>query len=252
MGTILKAFALATLAMPLLQLRLQAQNNVAERYLLAAANQERAARSLLPLAWDEALAGAAANHARVMAQHRDISHRFTEESELTGRGAAAGARFSVIAENVAAAPSAPEVQDAWMTSEGHRANLLDPEITSVGIAVAVRDGQLYAVEDFARVTPTLTFEQQESAVMSLLARSGVDLLPANPEARPTCALESGFRGVRRPGFIIRFTASALDRLPEELTRRLATRQYRQAAVGACPDADSDGFTSYRLAVLLYR
>jgi hypothetical protein len=44
----------------------------------------------------------------------------------------------------------------------------------------------------------------------------------------------------------------LSRLPRQLTDRLASGQYRQAAVGSCPAQDMEGsFTAYRMAVLLY-
>src|SRR6266567_2118964 len=120
---------------------------IAEQYLLAAANQERAARGLQQLHRDSQLARAAAEHAHVMAAHQSISHQFAGEAELTDRGARAGVPFSAISENVAEAPSAVQIHDMWMHSDHHRANLLDPAVDAVGISVIVRDGELYAVED---------------------------------------------------------------------------------------------------------
>src|SRR5580692_10650919 len=87
--------------------------SVAEQYLLAAANQERTARGLSQLRRDPQLARAAAQHARVMAEHGGISHQFPGEPELTSRGASAGVAFSMILENVAEAPSAVEIHDMW-------------------------------------------------------------------------------------------------------------------------------------------
>ena len=99
-----------------------AAGTVAEQYLLAAANQERAALGLGVLHRDPLLAKAAAQHARAMAAHGTISHQFAGEPELSARGQSAGVRFSVISENVGEAPSAPVIHDMWMHSEGHRAN----------------------------------------------------------------------------------------------------------------------------------
>ena len=149
--------------------------SVAEQYLLAAANQERIARGLPKLQRDPVLARAAAYHARQMADHGDISHEFPGEPDLSIRGANAGVRFSRISENVAEAPDSVLIHDMWMHSEGHRANLLDPNVNVVGISVIVRDEQLYAVEDFARTVETLTVNQQESTVATLLARSGMNV-----------------------------------------------------------------------------
>ena len=111
---------------------------LAEQYLLAAANQERASRGLGLLHRDPLLARAAAQHAGVMAAHGSISHQFPGEPELTDRGARAGVAFSAISENVAEAPSVIQIHDMWMNSEHHRANLLDPAIDSAGISVVTR------------------------------------------------------------------------------------------------------------------
>jgi hypothetical protein len=226
--------------------------NLAERYLLVAANQERAARGLTPLVWDAMLASAADDHARMMAARGTISHHFAEELELSERSALAGARFSLIAENVAEAPLAIEIHDGWMHSEGHRANLLDPEVDAIGIAVVSRHGQLYAVEDFARVTRPLTLADQEEAVALLLRDSGLNIRATTSDARQTCATSSGYSGSKRPEFILRYNASTLDRLPDEFLPIIAKGRYREAMVGACDDSESYPFTGYRIVILLYR
>ncbi|MGC2496619.1 MAG: CAP domain-containing protein, partial [Acidobacteriaceae bacterium] len=84
--------------------RLVSGPTVAEQYLLSAANAERAQRGLQPLHWDRALYDAASYHAEQMAERESISHQYEGEPELMVRGQAAGARFSVISENVAEAP----------------------------------------------------------------------------------------------------------------------------------------------------
>ena len=168
---------------------------VAEQYLLSAANAERAQRGLQPLHWDRALYDAANYHAEQMAGRESISHRYDGEPELTVRGQQAGARFSVISENVAEAPSAVMIQDAWMNSEKHRENLLDPRVDSIGIRVIERGDRLYAVEDFDRSVTNLSLEQQEVAVGQLLQlRSAVRCLPTTQDARRTCSMESGYAG----------------------------------------------------------
>ncbi len=223
--------------------------SVGEQYLLAAANQERLSQGIAPLSWNAALATAARQHAHQMAYHRQISHQFSGEQELSARGAAAGARFTTISENVAEAPSPLIIHSAWMRSEGHRENLLDPNVDAVGIAVINRDGQLYAVQDFAHLTRSLTLEQQEATVAALLDRSGVTILPgATGDARSTCLTESGYHGPNRPGFVMRYTAASLNTLPDELAPHLD--RYHQASVGACTSR-SGPFTSYRIAILLY-
>jgi Cysteine-rich secretory protein family len=226
---------------------------VAEQYLLSAANAERAQRGLQPLHWDRALYEAASYHAEQMAERESISHRYEGEPELMARGQQAGARFSVISENVAEAPSAVMIQDAWMNSEKHRENLLDPRVDSIGIRVIGRGDRLYAVEDFDRSVTSMSLEEQEVAVGQLLQlRSSVTILPTTADARRTCSMETGYAGERRPWFVMRYTADDLTKIPTMLEERLATGNYNAAVVGACPAEGEHNFTAYNIAVLLYR
>jgi uncharacterized protein YkwD len=55
----------------------------------------------------------------------------------------------MIEENVASGPTASAIQEAWMESPGHRENLLNPEVDSVGVAVVASDGVLYAAADYS-------------------------------------------------------------------------------------------------------
>jgi Cysteine-rich secretory protein family len=227
---------------------------VAEQYLFSAANTERAQRGLRPLRWDMSLFQAAVYHAQEMAVRESISHQYDGEPDLSARGEGAGARFSEIAENVAEAPSAVMIQEAWMNSPPHRANLLDPRVDSIGISVVSRDGQLYAVEDFDHSVVKLSVEQQESAVQELLAStvSSVRVLPSSDDARRTCAMERGYAGSRQPWFTVRYTAADLTRLPSMLQQKLASGKYSAAEVGACAAQDTQHFSAYSIAVILYR
>jgi uncharacterized protein YkwD len=227
---------------------------VAEQYLLSAANQERAARNLPLLHRDPQLARAAAQHAQAMVEHGSISHQFAGEPALARRAAGMGVAFSLISENVAEAPSAVQIHEMWMNSEGHRANLLDPAIDAAGIRVIARNGELYAVEDFARTVPSASLDEQEFAIRALIAQLGKIALATAPDAtsaaRQTCAMTTGFAGPSKPTFVMRFTSDSLTQLPDQLKTRLASGRYRQASVGACSAKESP-FTTYNFAVLLY-
>ena len=232
---------------------LTSENNltVAEQYLLAAANEARANQGLSPLRFDPVLAEASAVHAREMANHDAISHQFDGEPELATRAANAGVHFSEIAENVGEAPTSPIIHDLWMHSPGHRANLLDPNIDSIGIAVVSRDNQLYAVEDFASSVQSLTLNQQEHTVAGVLSKTGMKVAETTNDARQTCMMSTGYAGSRQPWFIMRYTASSLNEIPSQLKVRLSTGKYHQAVVGACPTTRKTPFTAYNIAVLLY-
>jgi len=226
---------------------------VAEQYLLASANAERVQRGLQPLRWDRALYDAATSHASRMAQREIISHQYEGEPELTARGQEAGARFSVISENVAEAPSAITIQQLWMNSPKHRENLLDPRVDSIGIRVISRGDRLYAVEDFDRSVMNLSLEEQENAIGQLLqSRSSLAILPTTEDARRTCSMETGYAGDRRPWFLMRYTAADLTRIPKMLEQRLSSGHYNAAVVGACQAEGTHNFSVYSIAVMLYR
>jgi hypothetical protein len=228
------------------------QPTVAEQYLFAKANAERTQRGLRPLHWDDTLYRAAVEHAREMAAREAISHQFPGELDLSARGRQTGARFSRIAENVAEAPTAVQIHQAWMHSPGHRANLLDPAVDSLGIGVSSRDGELFAVEDFDRSFMKLSLDEQESEVGDLLqSNSLIKILPRSGDARRTCAMETGYSGGRMPWFIMRYTAADLSRLPDTLKQKLASRKYHRAAVGACAASGTQNFSAYSIAVMLY-
>jgi hypothetical protein len=232
--------------------RAQQQTSVAEQYLFAAANAERAQRGLQALRWDAALYKAADGHAREMAARASISHQYPGEPELGARARAAGARFSEIAENVAEAPTAVRIHDAWMNSPGHKANLLDPRLDSVAIRVLSRDGQLYAVQDFDRSVMKLSLEEQERAVGELLQAAGaITVLPTTEEARQSCTMETGYAGDQQPLFVMRYTAADLTHLPDALKDRLTAGRAHYAVVGACDVKDVKNFTAFNIAVLLY-
>jgi len=229
--------------------------SVAEQLLLTQANGDRAQKNLPQLRRDPMLAQAALYHAYQMADHADISHGFPGEPDLSARGACAGVRFSLITENVAEAGEPTIIHDMWMHSEGHRANLLDPEVNVVGIAVVTREHQVYAVEDFASTVETLSLGDQETAISTLLTTTGLRIDPATPEAlanaRQTCGMATGYAGLRQPWFIMRYTASRLDQLPPQIKARLTSGKYHQAVVGACSPAEQSAFSSYNIAILLY-
>jgi uncharacterized protein YkwD len=112
--------------------------------LVAAHNAERSHRGLAPLAVNDALTSAAQGHAEEMAERRRMSHRGRDFSTPFRRMERAGYRFERAGENVAAGqPTVSSVMRAWMTSPGHRRNVLG-RFSEIGAGVATdRDGAAY-------------------------------------------------------------------------------------------------------------
>ena len=222
--------------------------------LLALANGARAAAGARPLAWDPSLTLAAKQHCLRMAAEGPIAHRYGGEADLSMRAAQAGARFSLIEENVAIGPSPAAIHDEWMNSSGHRANLLNAKVDRVGIAVVASRGVLYAVADYAQAVKVRTTAEVEDAVGSLLRARGLIVVPETMEARAYCAHSrelNGILGNNQPTFAMEWQNSDPTQLPKSLEERL-TPGLRKAAVGSCAPQDVEGaFTVYRVAVLLY-
>lgn len=220
--------------------------------LFALANQARAANGLETLKWDQALATGAMQHCLRMAKEGPIAHRYGGEPDLPARASQAGAHFSLIAENLAVGPYAASIQQGWMNSPTHRANLLNPNVNRVGIAVVSRGGALFAVADFARTEALLNQAQVESDFASMLRARGLSIQRDSAQVRAYCASSSRSIGTDPPDFAIRWQGPDLTQLPPDLARRAASGAYRRAAVGSCPAQGVEGaFTVYRVAVFLY-
>jgi len=234
---------------PLLDLQPQAEQ------LFALANQSRAAQGLAPLKWDSDLAAAALLHCRRMAAEGEIAHRYGGEADLSERAGKAGAHFSLIEENVALGSYVDRIHQGWMDSPGHRANILNPGVDHVGIAVVASAGVYFAVADYTRGVAVMSQTQVEAAVAGLIRKSGVAVVKDPALARNTCAIDHGLPGAiggPNPEFIMRWQNADLNQLPADLRSKLESGKYREAAVGSCAPKDVEGdFTVYRLAVLLY-
>jgi uncharacterized protein YkwD len=221
-----------------------------EQALFDDANRERAKEDLPPLKWNTLLASAARYHAELMAQHSAISHQFPGEPALVQRITAVGARFSTVAENIGAGQDAGDIHYGWMHSPGHRANILDPKLTALGVAVVEARGRLFAVQDFSLAVPELNFDEQEKQVSALLKTRGLISVGQTENARKECA-NQGVPVGNRAMSIVRFEAPDLGKLPEGLERKVHNQEFHRAEVGACAPVQEMYFTVYRIAVVLY-
>ena len=194
------AFLVAVLfSSPRLTVNAVPQTFNAERALLEDANRERVAQGLAPLRWNTNLAAAAHAHALLMAQRGTLSHQFSGEAPLQDRARGAGARFTEVAENVAEGPSAEMIHVSWMHSPPHRANLLDPELTDIGIAVAAgapgpgsgRAPMLFAVQDFSQAVADLSLKEQEHQVAAALAERGLQVTNLGNDSSSEPAVKRG-------------------------------------------------------------
>jgi len=157
--------------------------------LLGYANAERAAHGLKPLVWSSAIATMAQNWTASMASTAldcttdYLKHNPNYQGQTPGN-------WTLVGENVGCAQPARAkvIHDAWMASPGHRANILRPEFTHIGIGWAVtKNGIAFATQDFAAypvtkaAAPPATTKQTAPAATKKITVSK----PAVPAPPPT-------------------------------------------------------------------
>lgn len=110
--------------------------------VLREVNQQRALNGAGPLKLNARLTRAAQNHAEDMARRDFVDHRSPDGRALQDRVASAGYPWRAIAENLAAGMSSPRsTVRSWMTSPGHRDNMLDRNYREAGIGYARPTGE---------------------------------------------------------------------------------------------------------------
>lgn len=102
--------------------------------IVSLTNNFRQQNGLSPVTLNNQLTNAAQAHTENMAFQDFVSHTGADGSSVAQRVTATGYGWSVVAENIAAGhQTAAEVVQGWINSDGHRANLLNPNVTEVGI-----------------------------------------------------------------------------------------------------------------------
>jgi uncharacterized protein YkwD len=104
--------------------------------VIALVNRERADAGCAPVVHDEGLARVARAHSADMRDRDFFGHVNPGGLDPFERAQAAG-QTNARAENIAhGQPDPAEVMDDWMDSNGHRANILDCELRTLGVGVA--------------------------------------------------------------------------------------------------------------------
>jgi len=124
-----------------------------EAELLRLLNHDRQQAGLAALVLDERLAKIARAHSEEMAKKRSVFHHSPITGTPEDRVQRAKIKGSLIAENLAQAPTEEEAERSLLDSPGHRRNILDPQLLRVGIGVAAivtaqGNRQLYVTQLF--------------------------------------------------------------------------------------------------------
>ena len=118
-------------------------NSDFERSFVRHVNIARADRGLPRLRVASDLVTAARSHSRWMMRSGNFIHNAELTSDVTG--------WQMVGENIACGWSVRSLHRALMNSPGHRANILSPHFTQIGVGVHVDgSGKLWVTQVFRR------------------------------------------------------------------------------------------------------
>ncbi len=139
-----------------------------EAYVRALVDLERERYGLKPLEPLEPLDGVATGHSARLRGGTPFGHRSPARPDE--RIEAAGIPNSVALENVGRARSLDWVHTLFMASPGHRANVLDPRVTHLGVGLARSDRLAwYVTLNFVRLLPPVDLERVRQRAREAIA-----------------------------------------------------------------------------------
>lgn len=241
----------------------QANPSPDQRKMLDLLNRERHAEGLQALQWDQHLAQSAHTHALLMVAQNDLSHQLPGEADLSIRVGITGLRFTATAENLALAPTVDSAHDGLMKSKHHRENIMNGEYNSVGIAIVPGGGELYFVQNFARVVPSYSEAQFRDAVVSAVNKARRAERLRSLEIQEDGRLhKAACSGSPDPGALIHqltgvtellaFTTSTPDALPPDMRHKIEDRDIQRLDLGVCfKPRQQNGFASFWVVAAFY-
>ncbi|MER5711546.1 CAP domain-containing protein [Streptomyces sp. NPDC002122] len=126
------------------------RDEAAEAEVLRLVNVERAKVGCTPVRSDAQLAALAGAFSTDMAQRGFFDHTDPDGATPWARAEQAGVS-GLGGENIARGQAdAAAVMDSWMNSDGHRANILNCDFTTLGVGVQFGDGGPWWTQDFGR------------------------------------------------------------------------------------------------------
>lgn len=157
--------------------------------ILAAVNASRAAVGRPPLSLRSDLSSVAYNWSLKMAASGTLSHNPSLTSQVTN--------WRWVGENVGYGPDWLTVENAFMASPAHRANILDSDYTQIGIGVVASGGRVWITQVFRKPmttasaptsAPTRTATTRTTTTRTMTTRSATARpAPAPARAVPTAA-----------------------------------------------------------------
>lgn len=128
-------------------------SNIKEKNeIIRLVNSARAERNLPPLTSDKRLNILADKKAKIMADENNLSHTAGGYKSFSDIVKEEGIEYLAVGENIARNWKTPEeVMKAWLSSKGHRANIMSSKFTKIGVGKAIsKNGDIYWVQLFIK------------------------------------------------------------------------------------------------------
>ncbi len=176
-----------------------------QQYMLELVNQARAGNGLTPVVWDNFAAQVAQDHAEDMATYQYMSHwnrlGYGPDVRYSLAGGAEWVQENVYSASYRFDDGSPapiedwrveveKAHDAWMSSPGHRANILNPEHNHLGVGIAynVATGDIRMAQEFINRYVELDAVPRVASPGDTLTISG-ELLPGATDPLVNLAYE---------------------------------------------------------------
>ena len=165
----------------------QAFDTAGEQAMLEQINAQRAQAQLGPLTRDARLDAAARAHSQDMAAQQQLMHVSPVHGTPADRVRGAGLEASSVLENVALHRSAGDAFQALMQSDSHRANMLNPDVSLVGLGALPTERGVYVTQLFAAPAPPPVAAPPVAAPPAVAPPVAAPPVAAPPVAAPPAA-----------------------------------------------------------------
>lgn len=176
----------------------QQEMSDAELRLVELVNGARLEAGVAPLQPHGALAAVARGHSDDMATNRFFSHVSPTTGDMSDRLAAAEIPYQRAGENIAFDVDVDTAHQAFMNSEHHRENVLNPDYTHIGVGAVASGDRLLVTQAFmsadqaAPVAPAEPEASPEPPAANDQAPTPADQAPAAPAPATRRSLSSPF------------------------------------------------------------
>jgi uncharacterized protein YkwD len=205
-----------------------------EGRLLSLLNGARATAGLAPLTPDPELRSLALAHTEDMAKNGFFGHISPTTGSPEDRARRAGLVVATLGENVAQAATPELAHESLMDSPGHRANMLRPDFTHVGIAsVPLPSQTLIATLVFGRRASAASLEASAANVLETIAalRKAKGVRPVARDRALQAAADTAIRALAAGGAPERALAAANAALAAQDAK--SERHPQQGRRGGC-------------------